>query len=51
MTVSVRKNTIYHIHCIIHHVADVTNYILNSWGNSADVIVTEAYVREIKETK
>ena len=32
-------------------IADVTNYILNSWGNSADVIVTEAYVREIKETK
>ena len=32
-------------------IADVTNYILNSWGNSADVIVTEAYVRSIKETK
>ena len=32
-------------------IADVTNYILNSWGNTADVIVTEAYVREIKETK
>ena len=32
-------------------IADVTNYILNSWGNTADVIVTEAYVRRIKETK
>ena len=32
-------------------IADVTNYILNSWGNTADMIVTEAYVREIKETK
>ena len=32
-------------------IADVTNYILNSWGNSADVIVTEAYVRGVKETK
>ncbi|MGB1529205.1 MAG: c-type cytochrome [Flavobacteriaceae bacterium] len=32
-------------------IADVTNYILNSWGNSADVIVTDAYVRGIKETK
>ena len=32
-------------------IADVTNYILNSWGNSADVIVTEAYARGIKETK
>ena len=32
-------------------IADVTNYILNSWGNSADVIVTEVYVRGIKETK
>lgn len=32
-------------------IADITNYILNSWGNTADVIVTEAYVRGIKETK
>ncbi len=32
-------------------IADVTNYILNSWGNTADVIVTEAYVRGIIETK
>jgi mono/diheme cytochrome c family protein len=32
-------------------IADVTNYILNSWGNSAVLIVTEAYVRGIKETK
>jgi len=32
-------------------IADVTNYILNSWGNTADVMVTEAYVRGIKETK
>ena len=32
-------------------IADVTNYILNSWGNTADMIVTEAYVRGIKETK
>ena len=32
-------------------IADFTNYILNSWGNTADVIVTEAYVRGIKETK
>ena len=32
-------------------IADVTNYILNSWGDTADMIVTEAYVRRIKETK
>ena len=32
-------------------IADVTNYILNSWGNTADMIVTEVYVRGIKETK
>lgn len=32
-------------------IADVTNYILNSWENTADMIVTEAYVRGIKETK
>ena len=32
-------------------IADVTNYILNSWGNISDEIVTVAYVHEIKETK
>jgi len=32
-------------------IADITNYILNSWGNKSDEIVTEAYVHEIKETK
>jgi mono/diheme cytochrome c family protein len=32
-------------------IADVTNYILNSWGNKSDEIVTVAYVHEIKETK
>lgn len=32
-------------------IADVTNYILNSWGNTTDVIVTEAYVHGIKETE
>jgi mono/diheme cytochrome c family protein len=32
-------------------IADITNYILNSWGNTTDVIVTEAYVQGIKETK
>ena len=32
-------------------IADITNYILNSWGNTTDVIVTETYVNGIKETK
>lgn len=32
-------------------IADVTNYILNSWGNTTDVIVSEKYVKGIKETK
>ena len=32
-------------------IADVTNYILNSWGNTTDVIVTEAYVQGVNETK
>ena len=32
-------------------IADITNYILNSWGNKSDEIVTEANVHEIKETK
>ena len=32
-------------------IADVTNYILNSWGNTTDVIVTENYVKGINETK
>jgi len=34
-----------------NEIADVTNYILNSWGNTTDMIVTEAYVKGIKETK
>lgn len=32
-------------------IADVANYILNSWGNTTDVIVTENYVKGINETK
>ena len=32
-------------------IADITNYILNSWGNTTDVIVTETYVQGTKETK
>ena len=32
-------------------IADVTNYILNSWGNTTDVVITEKYVKGIKETK
>ena len=32
-------------------ISDITNYILNSWGNTTDVIVTETYVNGIKETK
>lgn len=32
-------------------IADVTNYILNSWGNTTDVIITETYVQGIKETE
>ena len=34
-----------------NEIADITNYILNSWGNTTDVIITEAYVKGIKETK
>lgn len=30
-------------------IADVMNYILNSWGNEHDVIITEAEVAEITE--
>ena len=32
-------------------IADITNYILNSWDNTTDVILTEAYVQGIIETK
>ena len=32
-------------------IADITNYILNSWGNTTDMIITEEYVKGIKEKK
>jgi mono/diheme cytochrome c family protein len=32
-------------------IADITNYILNSWGNTTDVIITETFVQGIKKTK
>ena len=34
-----------------HEIADVTNYILNSWGNRSDEIITVEYVQEVKEAK
>ncbi len=34
-----------------NEIADITNYILNSWGNTTDLFITEAYVKGIKETK
>ena len=34
-----------------NEIADITNYILNSWENTTDVIITEEYVKGIKETK
>lgn len=34
-----------------HEIADVSNYILNSWGNRSDEIVTVEYVQEVKEAK
>ena len=30
-------------------VADVMNYVMNSWGNTQDAMVTEAEVAKIKE--
>jgi mono/diheme cytochrome c family protein len=30
-------------------VADVMNYILNSWGNEAEAMITEAKVAEVSE--
>ena len=29
-------------------VADVLNYILNSWGNKYDKIITEEYIKNLK---
>ena len=29
-------------------IADVMNYILNSWGNKSDKIITEEYVKKLK---
>ena len=34
-----------------NEIADITNYILNSWGNTTNVAITEEYVKGIKETK
>ena len=30
-------------------IADVMNYILNSWGNKSDKIITEEYVKKLKK--
>jgi mono/diheme cytochrome c family protein len=32
-------------------VADVMNYIMNSWGNSQEGLVTEEEVKEVKSEK
>jgi hypothetical protein len=30
-------------------IADIMNYILNSWGNKYDKIITEEYVKSLKK--
>jgi len=32
-------------------VADVTNFILNSWGNTSDVMIDDQYVKKVSEVK
>ena len=32
-------------------IADVTNFILNSWGNTSDVMIDEQYVKKVNEVK
>lgn len=32
-------------------VADVTNFIVNSWGNTSDVMIDEHYVKKVSELK
>ena len=32
-------------------IADVTNFILNSWGNTSDVMIDEQYVKKVSEVK
>ena len=32
-------------------IADVTNFILNSWGNNSDVMIDEQYVKKVSELK
>ena len=32
-------------------IADVTNFILNSWGNTSDVMIDEQYVKKVSELK
>tara|TARA_B100000963_G_C22467586_1_gene598597 strand:- start:21 stop:410 length:390 start_codon:yes stop_codon:yes gene_type:complete len=30
-------------------IADVMNYILNSWGNKSDIMITQDYVKKLKK--
>ena len=30
-------------------IADVMNYILNSWGNKSDIMITQEYVKKLKK--
>ena len=32
-------------------IADVTNFIVNSWGNTSDVMIDEQYVKKVSELK
>lgn len=32
-------------------IADVTNFILNSWGNTSDDMIDEQYVKKVNEVK
>ena len=34
-----------------NEIADVTNFILNSWGNTSDDMIDEQYVKKVNEVK
>ena len=37
------------IHCTVDEIADVMNYITNSWDNNLNIQITEKRVNELKK--
>lgn len=45
------NSTMANLELYDHEVADVLNYIMNSWGNTQETMVTEEEVTEVKSEK